>query len=255
MNPAIRDWRNQRVWVIGASSGIGEAVAQHLMMLGARVAVSARNAEALARVVSISTQAVACPLDVTDHASVTRAAHQLDAMWGGFDLVIICAGGYTPMRADGFDLDAAKALVGQNLIGVLHCLDAVLPALLREQAGAIAVVSSVAGFRGLPKALVYGPTKAALINLCESLYLDLRPRGIDVHLVTPGFVDTPMTAQNDFAMPALLSVDEAADALILGIERGQFHVHFPRRFTLLMRLLRLLPYRLYFWLVQKVTAP
>lgn len=253
MNPRIRDWDGRRVWVIGASSGIGEATAQQLMLMGARVAVSARRVEALEQLAAYSARAVVCPLDVTDHGSVQRTARMLDAMWGGIDLVVICAGRYQPMRADCFDVGAARELVEHNVIGVLNCVDAVLPILLRQRAGGLAVVASVAGFRGLPKALAYGPTKAALVNLCESLYLDLRPRGIAVHLVTPGFVATPMTAANDFAMPALMSAEEAADALITGIEGGRFLVDFPRRFTLVMRLLRLLPYRVYFWLVRKVT--
>jgi short-subunit dehydrogenase len=254
MNKPIKDWTGKRVWVIGASSGIGEATAQQLLLMGARVVVSARNQAALDLLAISATRAAVWPLDVTDHASVAKAGAAIDAMWGGIDLIIIAAGGYQPMQADDFNLDAAKALVELNLVGVLNCLDVVLPVLLRQGSGGVAVVSSVAGFRGLPLALAYGPSKAALINLCESLYMELRPRGINVHLVTPGFVATPMTAQNTFAMPALMSADDAADELILGIEQGQFHVHFPRRFTNVMRLLRLLPYRLYFWLIRKVTT-
>ena len=145
-------------------------------------------------------------------------------------------------------------MIDLNLRGVFNCLDAVLPLLLRQGAGGIGIVASVAGYGGLPKALVYGPTKAALINLAESLYLDLRPRGIAVYQINPGFVDTPLTAHNDFKMPALMSADDAADEMIAGIERGQFHIHFPKRFTNSMRLARLLPYRLYFWLIHKVTG-
>ncbi len=254
MNPVIKDWTGKRVWVIGASSGIGEATAQQLLLMGARVALSARNRGALEQLAMCSPRTLVLPLDVTDHASVAQAGAAIDALWGGIDLVIIAAGGYRPMQATGFDLDAAKDLIALNLTGVLNCLDVVLPVLLRQGAGGVAVLSSVAGFRGLPLALAYGPSKAALINLCESLYAELHPRGIGVYLVTPGFVATPMTAQNTFAMPAVIGVDEAADELIQGIECGQFHVHFPRRFTLVMRLLRLLPYRLYFWLIRKVTA-
>jgi len=126
--------------------------------------------------------------------------------------------------------------------------------LLAQNSGGIGIVASVAGYSGLPQALIYGPTKAALINLCESLYLDLRPRGINVYLINPGFVATPLTAGNDFAMPALISAAEAANHLIHGIERGEFHIHFPKRFTNCLRLLRLLPYRWYFWLIHKVTG-
>jgi short-subunit dehydrogenase len=145
-------------------------------------------------------------------------------------------------------------MIDLNLRGVFNCLDLVLPLLLRQGAGGIGIVSSVAGFGGLPKALVYGPTKAALINLCESLYLDLHPKGIAVYQINPGFVDTPLTANNGFRMPALMTADEAADALVDGLERGQFHIHFPKRFTNSLRLARLLPYRAYFWLIRKVTG-
>jgi short-subunit dehydrogenase len=158
------------------------------------------------------------------------------------------------MRADTFDLAAANHLVDINLRGVLNCLDAVLPILLRQGAGGIGIVSSSAGYSGLPRALIYGPTKAALINLCESLYLDLRPRGIGVYLINPGFVDTPLTAANDFPMPGLMSPQDAATTLLAGVQAGKFHIHFPRRFTNWLRLARLLPYSWYFPLVHRVTG-
>jgi NAD(P)-dependent dehydrogenase (short-subunit alcohol dehydrogenase family) len=176
------------------------------------------------------------------------------AGWGGIDLVLVVAGGYNEMRADTFDLAAANVMIDLNLRGVFNCLDAVLPLLLRQGAGGIGIVASVAGYSGLPRALAYGPTKAALINLTESLFLDLRPRGIAVYQINPGFVDTPLTAHNDFKMPALMSADAAAGEMLGGIEAGRFHVHFPQRFSNCLRLARLLPYRLYFWLVHKVTG-
>ena len=129
-----------------------------------------------------------------------------------------------------------------------------LPTLLKQSYGGIGIVSSVAGFSGLPKALVYGPSKAALINLCESLYFDLSRRGNAVYLINPGFVKTPATANNDFVMPGLISADEAAREILSGMERGQFHIHFPKRFTNWLRLARLLPYRWYFYLIHKVTG-
>lgn len=254
MNPRIDDWSGRRVWLVGASSGIGAAAARRLLRLGARVALSARNAGALEALAAASPRALAAPLDITDHASVLRARDTIVAAWGGIDLVLVLAGGYNEMRADSFDLAAANGMIDLNLRGVYNCLDAVLPLLLRQGAGGIGIVASVAGYGGLPKALVYGPTKAALINLTESLFLDLRPRGIAVYQVNPGFVDTPLTAHNDFPMPALMSADAAAEAMLGGIEAGQFHIHFPRRFTNALRLARLLPYRAYFWLVHKVTG-
>lgn len=254
MNPRITDWRGKRVWVIGASSGIGRATAQLLLAHGAAVAVSARSAGKLDAIAGAAGQTLALALDVTDHDSVVRASAAVFKEWGGIDLVLLVAGGYNEMRADSFNLDAANALIDLNLRGAFNCIDVVLPQLLAQGAGGIGIVASVAGYSGLPRALVYGPTKAALINLAESLYLDLRPLGIAVYQINPGFVETPLTAHNAFPMPALMTADAAARALVEGIERGQFHIHFPRRFTNTLRLARLLPYRLYFWLVHKVTG-
>ena len=254
MNPRIEHWHGKRVWVIGASTGIGQATADLLHALGATVALSARGGGKLDTAAAGMMRAIAAPLDVTDHASVMAASERIVREWGGIDLVLLVAGGYNEMRADAFDLDAANALVDLNLRGAFNCIDVVLPQLLRQGYGGIGIVASVAGYGGLPKALVYGPTKAALINLSESLYLDLRPRGIAVYQINPGFVDTPLTANNDFPMPALMTPADAALALVDGLEKGDFHIHFPRRFTNSLRLARLLPYRLYFWLVHKVTG-
>ena len=253
MNPKIGIWHGKRVWVIGASTGIGQACGQLLADLGASVTFSARSIDKLLAASAGSPRALAVALDVTDNASVAAACKRIVAQWGGIDLVLVVAGGYNEMRADTFDLAAANGMIDLNLRGVFNCLDAVLPLLLKQGSGGIGIVASVAGYGGLPKALVYGPTKAALINLCESLYLDLRPRGIAVYQINPGFVDTPLTAHNEFKMPALMTAQEAAAELVDGIERGQFHIHFPKRFTNSMRLARLLPYRLYFWLIHKVT--
>ena len=253
MNPPLGDWRGRHVWIIGASSGIGAATARLLLERGAHVALSARRRDALEQVAAGAPLALLAPLDVTDHASVRGARELLLTAWPRVDLVLLVAGGYNEMRADSFDLAAANALIDLNLRGVYHCLELVLPLLLRQGGGGLGIVASVAGYGGLPKALVYGPTKAALINLSESLYFDLRPKGVAVYQINPGFVDTPLTAANDFAMPALMRPDAAARALLRGIERGQFHIHFPRRFSNCLRLARLLPYRLYFWLLRKVT--
>lgn len=254
MNRGIRDWSGKRVWIIGASSGIGAATARLLLDKGARVALSARRAAALEAIAADRPGAMVLPLDMTDAAAVMAARDTLLAQWQGIDLVLTVGGAYQPMRADSFDLAAARRLVDVNLGGVLNCVGAVLPVLLAQRGGGIGIVGSVAGYGGLPKALAYGATKAALINLAESLYLDLRPRGIDVHLINPGFVSTPLTADNDFEMPALMQPDDAAERLVRGIEHGHFHIHFPRRFTNWLRIGRLLPYRWYFPLVHKVTG-
>jgi short-subunit dehydrogenase len=254
MNPAIKDWRGKRVWIIGASTGIGAETTRLLLAKGASVALSARRRDLLETVADGHPNAQIVALDITEHATVATAHNVILQQWRTIDLVLIVAGGYNEMRADTFDLAIANQMIDLNLRGVLNCLDTVLPSLIKQRNGGVGIVASVAGYSGLPKALIYGPTKAALINLCESLYLDLRPRGIGVYMINPGFIDTPLTATNDFPMPALMSAPDAARALVLGIERGQFHIHFPQRFTNAMRMLRLLPYRLYFWLIHKGTG-
>jgi short-subunit dehydrogenase len=196
---------------------------------------------------------VALPLDSTDRAAVAQAAQTLLAD-GPLDLVVYCAGVYQPMRATDFQLDVMLQHDQVNYVGALYLLDAVLPAMLMRRQGHIGLISSVAGFRGLPNSLAYGPTKAALTHLAETLYLDLQDRGIGVSVIHPGFVQTPLTAQNQFHMPALMSPEDAAQAMIRGWERGRFEMHFPRRFTGWLKLLRLLPYRLYFPLVKRATG-
>jgi NAD(P)-dependent dehydrogenase (short-subunit alcohol dehydrogenase family) len=189
-----------------------------------------------------------------DPEAVARACTTVLEHWGGIDLVLWVAGVYQPMRAQNFELAAARRMLDTNLVSVFSGLSAILPVLIAQGSGGIALVSSVAGYSGLPQALVYGPTKAAMINLAESLYLDLRPAGIGVYLINPGYVDTPATAGNDYAMPGLISAREAADFTLAGIEAGHFEVHYPKRFTLWLKFARLLPYRLYFALVQRVTG-
>lgn len=255
LNQPIRNWHGKRVWVIGASSGIGAALARALLGRGARVALSARSATGLEQIAATpGASTLVLPLDVTDATAVTPALRQVVAAWGGIDLVVWCAGSHHPVRAWELDAADARRLVDVNLNGVINGLPAVVHQLLQQNSGGMAIVSSVAGYGGLPTALVYGATKAALGNLAETLYLDLAPRGIAVYLINPGFVKTPLTDKNMFKMPALISADEAAQEIITGFARGRFEIHFPRRFTLWLKLLRLLPYRWYFALVHKGTG-
>jgi short-subunit dehydrogenase len=253
LNLPFADYRGRRVWVIGASYGIGAALVQELIARGARLALSARKRELLEQVAGTSGALVA-PLDVTDADSVRRARDAVLAQWGGIDLVLIVAGTHTEMRAQDFDLATARRLLDVNLHGVLHCVDAALPVLLRQGAGGIGIVASVAGYIGLPRSLIYGASKAALINFAESLHGDLRPAGIGVYLINPGFVDTPLTRKNDFAMPALMKAEDAARVTLDEIAAGRFEIHYPKRFTRLLKLLRVLPYRLQLWLVRRITG-
>lgn len=260
LNPPLAGYAGRRVWVIGASMGIGAAVARELFARGARVAVSARSRAPLEALAAghDAQQALALPLDVTDPASVLAARDALLRAWGGVDFVLVVAGTHTEMRAQTWDLAAARRLLEVNLHGVLHCVDAALPPLraqaARGEACGIGIVSSVAGYVGLPKALIYGASKAALINFTESLYGDLRPEGIGVYLVNPGFVDTPLTRKNDFEMPALMKAEDAARATLDEIAAGRFEIHYPKRFTRGLKLLRVLPYRLQLMLVRRITG-
>ncbi|MDL5032568.1 SDR family NAD(P)-dependent oxidoreductase [Pelomonas sp. APW6] len=255
LNPPLREWAGRWVWLVGASSGIGRALAEALHREGARVVVSARSEKALRDFEATHPGSRALPLNVTDAASIRHAATQVLAWAGGPPaLVVYCAGHYRPQRATELDAEELQRHLDVNYRGALHVLAAVLPPMLAAGAGHLSLVGSVAGYRGLPKALAYGPTKAALHNLAEVLHLDLRPQGIGVSIVNPGFVATPLTRQNDFEMPALISADEAAQEMLRGWARGHFEIHFPRRFTRWMRGLRLLPDRWYFAAVRRATG-
>jgi len=255
LNPRITDWHGRHVWLVGASTGIGRATAALLHQRGAQVTVSARSAATLASFTAEHAGAQALALDATDAASVHAAAKTLLQQHGRIDLVMYCAGHYTPMQATAFDLADALRHQQINYVGALNLLDTMLPTLLRQAAAGtpahLSLVASVAGYRGLPNALAYGPTKAALINLADVLYLDLHARGVGVSVINPGFVDTPLTAQNNFHMPALITPEAAAAAIVAGWEKGEFEIHFPKRFTLMLKALRLLPDALYFGAVRR----
>jgi short-subunit dehydrogenase len=250
LNPRIAGWSGRRVWLVGASAGIGAAMARELAARGARLALSARRAEAL-QALAID-GALLLPCDATDAASLAAARSSLIAAWGGVDLVVYLAGDYVPMRADDFDLAVAERVLAVNFNGALRLAATILPDLRRG--GGIAFVASVAGYRGLPKALCYGPGKAALIHFAEVLHLDLSQKGIGVWVINPGFVATRLTAQNDFAMPALMTPEAAAIAAVDGFATGKFEIHFPKRFTRVLKFLGLLPYRLYFPAIRRFTG-
>jgi NAD(P)-dependent dehydrogenase (short-subunit alcohol dehydrogenase family) len=245
LNPCITSWAGKTVWLVGASTGIGRATAHALHAAGARVVVSARGRDALdAFVAEHGSRADAIALDATDREAMRDAAARIVNVHGGIDLAMYCAGTYTAMRATSFDLDIALRHVRVNYDGALVMLDAVLPQLqLQARTG-----------RGLPQSLAYGPTKAALINLAETMYLDLHPLGLGVSVINPGFVETPLTAQNQFRMPALISPEAAAQAILRGWRHGDFEIHFPKRFTGWLKALRHLPYGLYFAAVRRSTG-
>lgn len=253
-NPKLTQWANKRVWLVGASTGIGEALARQLDQLGCKQMLSARSADKLATLAGELQHATALPLDITDQGAVKVAFDNVMAAWGGVDLIVLMAGTYSEMSVEGFDIDKVRQQIDVNLNGTMYVLADVLPKLLEQKSGHLAIVSSVAGYRGLPNSLAYGPTKAALINLAEALHVELKPHQVGVSVVNPGFVDTPLTRQNTFPMPFLITAEKAAQEIIVGLEKGEFEIHFPKAFTRTLRFLRILPYSLYFAAVRKITA-
>jgi NAD(P)-dependent dehydrogenase (short-subunit alcohol dehydrogenase family) len=231
----------RRIWVIGASSGIGAALAEELCRRGAHVAVSARRADALKEVAGEWMAAVPC--DITDLSSVEQAAAEVEAELGGIDIAVLSAGYWKQMSE--FDVESFHRHLDVNLGGMADCLGALIPRMKARQAGMIVGISSVAGYRGLPGAEAYGATKAAQINLLESLRASLRPDGIDVLTVCPGFVETEMTEDNAFPMPFMIKAPQAARAIADGMAKQSARIVFPWQMALLMKAAKLVPDRLW----------
>ena len=233
------DLEGRVAWVVGASSGIGAAVARELAARGARVAVSARRPQRLTEVAE--GRMLVVPVDVTSRSDVRAAADQVRAGLGPIDLVVLAAGHWEQMEAGTWDADSFERHLQVNLVGMSNGIAAVLPEMVQRRRGVIAGVASVAGYRGLSGAEAYGATKAAQINLLESLRLSVRRLGVHVTTVCPGFVRTEMTATNEFPMPFLIEADEAARAICDGLERDRSEIIFPTRMAVLMKLARLVP--------------
>ncbi|MSO88763.1 MAG: SDR family NAD(P)-dependent oxidoreductase [Rhodospirillaceae bacterium] len=245
-------------WVTGASSGIGRALALRLARDGWRVAASARGDAALDDLAKEAAGGPGSidpmPLDVTDEEGTRAATIAIEARNGPIVLAVLNAGTHLPISVATFDPSIFRRLHEVNVMGVVNGIAALLPRMVERRGGHIAVVSSVAGYRGLPTAAAYGATKAALINMCEALKFDLDRCGIRLSLVNPGFVKTPLTDENPFPMPFLMSAEDAADRLVRGLASGGFEITFPRRFALLLKALRCLPYRLYFPILKRATG-
>jgi NAD(P)-dependent dehydrogenase (short-subunit alcohol dehydrogenase family) len=236
------------VWITGASTGIGRDVALQLAAAGVRVAASARSAEKLD---ALGPAILKVPLDVTDTDACRAAAERIEAELGPVDLAVLGAGTYTPVAVDDLDPAMFAHMMGTNYMGVVNCIAALAPGMIARQSGHLSWIASVAGYMGLPKAAAYGPTKAALINLAESLYPEMRARGVRVSVINPGFVKTPLTVQNDFEMPFLMKSEDAARRTIEGLVAGRFEVAYPRRFVAILKTVRLLPYPLFFRLISR----
>ena len=241
------------VWVIGASSGIGAALAAELVVRGARVAISARRADQLKDVAGDLMSAV--PLDVTDRIAVDAAAREVAGLIGAPDLVVFSAGVWEQLDAAAWDRDLFARHVEVNLLGLNNVIGAVLPPMIERGHGGFVGVSSVAGYRGLAGAEAYGATKAAQINLLEALRIAVGGLGVDVVTVCPGFVKTELTAGNSFPMPFIIEADQAARSICDGLDQGRAEIVFPLPMAVLMKIARLLPVRLWATAMQRVSRP
>lgn len=247
------------VWITGASSGIGRAVAEHLRDRGFTIAVTARDEAALAELAAAPAanggRIVAYPGDVTDAARMADIVAAIEAAHGPLALAILNAGVYIPVAADEpLTVGPFATTFAVNLNGTVNALVPVLNLMRPRRRGHLVIVASVAGYGGLPTSAAYGATKAGLINLAESLKFDLDNLGIRIQIVCPGFVDTAATKNNPFPMPHLMQVDDAAASLVEGLTSNDFEITFPKRFTRQLKLLRMLPYGLYFRLVARSTG-
>jgi len=242
-------------WVVGASSGIGAAVARELACRGVTVAISARRDEQLREV--SGGKMLVVPLDVTDAASVMTAAARVSEELGPIDLAVLSAGYWKQMDPADWDTAVFDQHIQTNLIGMDNSIAAVLPVMLRRHQGVIAGVASVAGYRGLAGAEAYGATKAAQINLLESLRVHVARTGVHVTTICPGFVRTDLTAGNPFPMPFMIDADQAARSICDGLERERAEIVFPARMALLMKAARLVPVRIWtaLWARTSIAGP
>ena len=236
--------RGQRVWITGASSGIGAALAEELAGRGCRLALTARSAEALERLATELPDAIALTGDITDRDRMREIVRDLEDRWGGIDIAVLNAGIYRPVTPQTFTAEIVREHVEINIMGTANCMEAVFPAMLARRGGRLAVMASVTGYAALPLAAAYGGTKAFLISMCESLQADLTESGVELTVISPGFVHTGATAQNDFTMPFVISPQKAARIIAEGLERGDPEIAFPRRMAFVMKLLGALPGRM-----------
>jgi short-subunit dehydrogenase len=240
-------------WVVGASSGIGAATALRLAESGWQVALTARRVERLqALSAQIPERLHSFPGDVTDPVGLKDVVQAIEGRLGPVELCMLNAGDYEPMGLADFDVGLFRRLMEVNYMGVVHALAAIMPAMRGRGRGRILITASLAGYRGLPRAAPYGATKAALINLAESLQPELAAEGVQLRLINPGFVRTPLTDKNSFTMPFLMTTEQAAEAIMKGLDHRRFELRFPWRFALLMSVLRALPNGLYLRLARRM---
>lgn len=239
----MTDFQGKRYWLVGASEGLGLALAKRLARAGAQVILSARSADRLAEAVAeVGPQATAFPCDVADSASVQAAAGSL----GDLDGVVFLAGVYWPTKAQEWDAKAVETMIDVNLTGCARVMAAVVPGMVARDRGHVVITGSLSGFRGLPGAIGYGASKAGCMSLAESMHCDLRGTGVRVQLANPGFIRTRLTDKNDFKMPQIMEPEAAAEIMFAHMDRGGFSRSFPTPFQWVFRLSQFLPDGLYY---------
>ena len=241
----------KKIWITGASSGIGKALAEKFAAEGWKVAVSARRKEILDKM-SVHENIFSYPLDVTNQDQINDVFSKIINEFGNLDLCVFSSGTYDPKLEQEINIKQNKFVMETNFFGVLNCIKSVEKYFKDKKDGHISVVSSIAAYRGLPNSSGYGPSKAALTNLTESLYFDFKKHNVRISLVSPGFIKTPLTDKNEFPMPFIKSPEFAAEKMFNGLTKSKvFEIHFPKTLTFLLKFLRILPYRIYLFLIDK----
>jgi NADP-dependent 3-hydroxy acid dehydrogenase YdfG len=239
----MRDWAGKRYWLVGASEGLGRALAQRMSAAGADLVLSARSADRLEELAaSLPGRAEAVAMDVADPASVAAAG----ATVGAVDGLVYLAGLYWPMRAQDWDAAQVEAMCDVNFTGCARVLGQVVPAMVARDRGHVVLTGSLSGFRGLPGAVGYGASKAAVMSLAETMRADLKGTGVEVQLANPGFIRTRLTEKNDFSMPFLMEPEDAAARMFAHMNGRRFAANFPRGFGAVFRLSQFLPDWAYF---------
>ena len=241
----------KKIWITGASSGIGKALAEKFASEGWKVGVSARRKEILVKMAD-NKNIYSYPLDVTNQEQINDVFKKIILDFGNIDLCVFSSGTYDPKLEQEINIKQNKFVMETNFFGVLYCIKSVEKYFKDKKEGHISIVSSVAAYRGLPNSSGYGPSKAALTNLAESLYFDFKKHNVRISLISPGFIKTPLTDKNEFPMPFIKSPEFAAKKMYDGLTKSKtFEIHFPKELTLLLKFLRILPYRMYLFLIDK----
>ena len=245
---------DKTIWITGASTGIGKALAIKFAKNGWNVAASARRENLLKELEELNQDIYSFPLDVTDKEKCKEVFKKIEDKFKTIDISFFSTGTWDPGKEKEIDVEQIENVMKVNFFGTLNCIKSVEKYYRNKRSGHISIVSSIAGYRGLPNSTGYGPSKSALNNLAESLFFDFKRYGVRVSLISPGFIKTPMTDKNDFKMPFLRTTDFAADKIYEGlVNSNKFEIHFPKQLTLILKLLRILPYTLYLKLISKLT--